>query len=390
MTAARSIRVRGIVQGVGFRPFVFRLARANSLSGWVCNEEGGVDIHLEGAEPCLNAFVRDLARESPPAAQIAAIQVEKCDVTGFAEFSIRESRRNGHPSAGISPDLAVCAECLEELFNPADPRWGYPYINCTNCGPRYSVIESLPYDRSNTTMKTWSLDPLCAAQFHDARNRRFHAQPVACPACGPHYCIELPDDTIQGDAASIERAARLLIGGAIVAVKGIGGYHLACDARNQKAVAALRERKYRKEKPFAIMTRTLDIARTLVHLSHEAEKLLTSRARPIVLCLAKVVLPGVAPDCNELGIMLPYAPLHHLLFAADAPDVLVMTSGNRSSEPIAYKDSAARENLAGIANAFLIGERPIARRVDDSVVRAGSFGRCHTAPISWVRTCGCG
>lgn len=374
MMIARSIRVRGIVQGVGFRPLVFRLAHANSLTGWVRNEEGGVDIHVEGTEPALDAFLRDLAREPPPAAHIGGIQVLACDVAGLREFTIRESRRNGRPSVAISPDLPVCEECLAELRDPADPRCGYPYINCTHCGPRYSVIESLPYDRSNTTMKHWPLDPLCAAQFDDPGNRRFHAQPVACPICGPHYTLELPEDTVQGDAPSIERAVCFLNTGGIVAIKGIGGYHLACDARNAQAVDALRKRKYRKEKPFAVMVRALDVARTLVHLSREGERLLTSTARPIVLAPAKEVLTEVAPDSDELGIMLPYTPLHHLLFAAGAPDALVMTSANRSSEPIAYKDSAVRENLSGIADAFLIGERPITRRVDDSVVRAGSFG----------------
>ncbi len=374
MTAARSIRVRGVVQGVGFRPFVFRLACANSLAGWVLNEAGGVDIHVEGPEPAVQTFLSELVAQPPAASQITAIDVQASDAVGLSGFTIRKSRGNGNPSVRISPDLPVCESCLAELFDPADSRYRYPYINCTNCGPRYSVIEALPYDRPNTTMKHWALDPLCAAQHSDPADRRFHAQPIACPACGPHYFLESVNETVSGDSASIEAAARLLNAGEIIAIKGIGGYHLACDAHNSSAVHALRERKFRKEKPFAVMVRDLKVARALIQLSRDAEALLTSLARPIVLAPAKVQLPEVAPDNGELGVMLPYAPLHHLLFAAGAPDVLVMTSANRSSEPIAYLDTSARESLAGIADAFLIGERPIARRMDDSVARAGVFG----------------
>jgi hydrogenase maturation protein HypF len=369
MTAARSIRVRGVVQGVGFRPFVFRLARANSLAGWVLNEDAGVNIHLEGAESALDAFLHELAAQPPSAAHITAIDVLPSEAAGVRGFTIRESKRHGHPSVRISPDLPVCEECLAELFDAGDPRYLYPYINCTNCGPRYTVIESVPYDRSNTTMKSWPLDSLCAAQYHDPTDRRFHAQPVACPVCGPHYYLDS-----AADALAITEAARLLQEGRILAIKGIGGYHLACDARNEAAVRALRERKYRKEKPFAVMVRTIQMARSVADLSPDAEALLTSTARPIVLAPAKIEFAEVAPENRELGVMLPYAPLHYLLFAAGAPEILVMTSANRSSEPIAYEDNDARDRLSGIADAFLIGERPIARRVDDSVARAGAFG----------------
>ncbi|MGH9613727.1 MAG: carbamoyltransferase HypF, partial [Bryobacteraceae bacterium] len=362
MTAARSIRVRGVVQGVGFRPFVYRLATASHLAGWVLNEAEGVDIHLEGSEPELETFVHDLRAQAPAAACITEIHVHASEPSGFQEFTIRESRCEAHPTAGISPDLPVCGDCLRELFDPTDPRYLYPYINCTNCGPRYTVIECLPYDRRNTTMKAWRLDHLCAEQYHDPADRRFHAQPVACSNCGPRY------------APSIEEIAGRLQRGQIVAIKGIGGYHLACDARNAEAVRELRERKYRKEKPFAIMARNIALAREIVDLSPDAEVLLASTARPIVLAPARMALPGVAPDNHELGVMLPYAPLHYLLFAAGAPQLLVMTSANRSSEPIAYEDRDARERLAGIADAFLTGERPIARRVDDSVARVGPFG----------------
>lgn len=367
--AARSIRVRGVVQGVGFRPFVFRLARANTLTGWVLNGEDGVEIHLEGAETALDAFVKDLETQPPSAARITGIEVQEAEPAGLTDFSIRESRRDGSPVVGISPDLPVCDACLAELFDPTNPRYHYPYINCTDCGPRYSVVLSLPYDRGNTTMKDWPLDEYCARQYGDPSDRRFHAQPVACPACGPQYSLE----TARGDAA-IAKAAELLRAGQIVAVKGIGGYHLACDARNASAALALRERKFRKEKPFALMARDLETARALVDLSVEAEALLLSAARPIVLAPAKCAFPAIAPECDELGVMLPYAPLHYLLFAAGAPEVLVMTSANRSSEPIAYEDFEVRRLAKGIADAFLTGQRPIARRVDDSVARAGAFG----------------
>jgi hydrogenase maturation protein HypF len=373
MASACCIRIRGVVQGVGFRPFVYRLARANTLNGWVLNAGEGVEIHLEGAEGGLEAFVRDLKAVPPPAAAIAEIEVLPAELVGLEEFTIRESERKPHPTVRISPDLPVCDACLEELFNPADPRYLYPYINCTNCGPRYTVIQALPYDREKTTMKPWLLDEYCATEYSDPCNRRFHAQPVACPACGPGYHL-YPQDATTGKNASIRKAAEILRAGGILAVKGLGGYHLACDARSSASVVALRERKYRKEKPFALMVADLLTARTLVELSAQAEGLLTSVARPIVLGRAKIELDGVAPDNDELGVMLPYTPIHHLLFAEGAPRVLVMTSANRSSEPIAYEDDHALESLAGIADSFLVGERPIARRVDDSVARVGCFG----------------
>jgi hydrogenase maturation protein HypF len=374
MATACSIRVRGVVQGVGFRPFVYRLAQAHMLGGWVLNGERGVEIHLEGTKQELAAFVEEMKSQPPAAAQIAEIEIESASCEGLTEFTIRESERLGRPTVRVSPDLPVCDECLGELFDPSDRRFGYPYINCTNCGPRYSVIRSLPYDRCNTTMCDWSMDGYCSAEYSDPADRRFHAQPVACPQCGPGYFLLEGKAAISNGALAVARAAQILREGRIVAIKGIGGYHLACDARNGDAVTALRERKFRKEKPFALMTRDLNVARELIHLSPESEALLLSTARPIVLAPARVELAGVAPDNHDLGVMLPYTPLQHLLFAAGAPDELVMTSANRSSEPIAYEDQDALERLAGIADAFLIGERPIARRVDDSVVRAGVSG----------------
>jgi hydrogenase maturation protein HypF len=380
MASACSIRIRGVVQGVGFRPFVYRLACANTLNGWVLNAEEGVEIHLEGAETGLEAFVRDLKAQPPPAASIAEIDVRPAETVGLREFTIRTSQRRERPSARISPDLPVCDNCLTELFDPADPRYRYPYINCTNCGPRYSVVLTLPYDRPNTTMKGWLLDDFCAAEYSNPGNRRFHAQPVACPSCGPSYYlhshsrIHSSDEDAGGTEDCIREAAAILHAGGILAVKGLGGYHLACDARNPAAVALLRERKYRKEKPFALMVRDVEMARTLIELSPDAEALLTSVARPIVLAPGRIALSGVAAGNSELGVMLPYTPLHHLLFAAGAPEILVMTSANRSNEPIAYEDEDALQRLTGIADSFLIGQRPIARRVDDSVARVGAFG----------------
>ena len=369
MTAARSIRVRGVVQGVGFRPFVYRLARANALAGWVSNEESGVAIHLEGDEPRLQAFLRELAGQPPPAALITAIDVFDATPAGLTGFAIRPTQNRASPTVRISPDLPVCDNCLREMRDAGDPRYRYPYINCTNCGPRYSVIERLPYDRCNTTMSAWSMDALCATGYADPGDRRFHAQPVACPNCGPQYKL----GSLAGWPA-IQAAAARLRAGELVAIKGIGGYHIACDGRNSRAVERLRERKFRKEKPFALMARTLDIARETAAFNPESEELLLSVPRPIVLAAKRSELPGVAPENHEYGLMLPYAPLHHLLFDAGAPELLVMTSGNRSSEPIAYRAEEAVSRLAGIADSFLTGERPIARRVDDSVTRCGPFG----------------
>ena len=374
MASACSIRVRGVVQGVGFRPFVYRLARANTLAGWVRNGEEGVEIHLEGAKPSLDAFLRALKAQAPPAASITEVAVSSTEPDGLEGFTIRVSESHEHPTVRISPDLAICDDCLKELFDPADQRYRYPYINCTNCGPRYSVVKRLPYDRCNTTMKAWPLDAYCEREYCDPGNRRFHAQPVACPSCGPNYALQQDGKTVAYAEAAVANAAQQLKAGKIVAVKGLGGYHLACDARDPSAVTALRNRKFRKEKPFALMVRDLEVAHRLVELSEEAVELLTSVARPILLAPAKLHLEGVAPDNTELGLMLPYTPLHHLLFAAGAPDALVMTSANRSSEPICYEDQQALEGLSEIADAFLVGERPIARRIDDSVARVGAFG----------------
>jgi hydrogenase maturation protein HypF len=368
------IRITGVVQGVGFRPFVYRLAQQNGIAGWVCNGEDGVDVFAEAGNEDLTRFVDAVRGHPPQAAHVASFDVTLVPATGLEAFEIRHSTGGNAPTVRISPDLAVCDDCLRELFDPADRRFGYPYINCTNCGPRYSIVYGLPYDRPRTVMRDWPLCDECRREYEDPADRRFHAQPVACPACGPQVHLKDGDASVAG-ADAIARAAALLARGAIVAIKGIGGYHLACDVTNARAVSAIRERKYRKERPFAVMARDLGVAQTLVELDAESELLLGSIERPIFLARARRDFDGVAPNNRDLGVMLPYTPLHHLLFAAGAPSVLVMTSANRSSEPIAYVDDDALSSLSGIADAFLIGERPIARRMDDSVVRVAPNAR---------------
>ncbi len=362
------LRITGVVQGVGFRPFVYRLALKNGIAGWVLNGEDGVHVVAEAGDAEIARFVDAVRAHPPPAAHVASFDVDPVAVTGFDAFEIRDSTARETPTVRISPDLAVCADCLRELFDPVDRRFGYPYINCTNCGPRYSIVTGLPYDRPRTVMRDWPMCEACTSEYEDPSDRRFHAQPVACPSCGPTVRLQTEQDRATGSDA-IARAAALLASGAIVAIKGIGGYHLACDATNATAVAALRARKYRKERPFAVMARDLTLARTLVELDAGAEKLLAAIECPIVLARARTSFEGVAPQNRDLGVMLPYTPLQHLLFAAGTPGVLVMTSANRSSEPIAYVDDEALASLSGIADAFLVGERPIARRMDDSVVR---------------------
>lgn len=370
---ARRVLVRGVVQGVGFRPFVYRLARELQLAGWVRNGDAGLEIHLEGRDLDVQAFVEQLPQRAPHAAIVARVEVENTALEGHASFEIRASERDGAPTTRISPDLAACPRCLDEMRDPADRRYGYPYINCTECGPRYSIVLGLPYDRSQTTMSAWPLCEACRREYEDPLDRRFHAQPTACPRCGPAYLLEGAVEMGSG-IDPIATAAQLLRRGAIVAVKGLGGYHLACDAKNPASVVALRERKYRKEKPFALMVPNLNTARTLIELDASTEQLMSSVARPIVLAPSRTTLEGVAPDLGELGVMLPSTPLHELLFDRGAPEVLVMTSANRSSEPIAYRDDEARERLREIADAFLVGERPIARRVDDAVARVTPYG----------------
>lgn len=364
---ARRLHISGVVQGVGFRPFAYRLASTCGVTGWVLNGESGVEAHVEGEPDRVEEFVRRIRSDAPSAARVDVVETAAVAWEGFRSFEIRRSERTGAPTVRISPDLPVCADCIRELFDPANRRYRYPYINCTNCGPRYSIVRGLPYDRPQTTMRDWPMCDACRAEYDDPLDRRFHAQPVACAACGPQYVLEENGAEIRA-YSGIRRTAELLREGAIVAIKGLGGYHLACDARNEAAVSALRERKYRKERPFAVMVDGLGTASQIAVVDEAAVDLLQSVARPIVLLRAKEMLAGIAPDNDEYGIMLPYTPVHYLLFDTDAPPVLVMTSANRSSEPIAYRDADARRTLAGIADVLLVGEREIARRIDDSVI----------------------
>ncbi len=378
------VRVRGVVQGVGFRPFVYRIAHEDRLAGWVTNDTDGVLIDVQGAAAAVERFCRRLRDEPPPAARVDAVEVEAlepavaADAIGTApggaaaapRFVIAESRAGGQITTLVSPDLPVCDDCLREMRDPTDRRYRYPFINCTNCGPRYSIIADLPYDRPNTTMRGFTLCEACATEYHDPADRRFHAQPVACPVCGPELVLlDAEGAELARAEGVVERAAALLADGCILAVKGLGGYHLACDAADARAVAALRTRKFRKEKPFAVMAADVAALDGAVVLSDVDRALLTGRERPVVLAPkgSRPLPDGLAPGLVDLGVMLPYTPLQHLLFDAGAPRLLVMTSANRSSEPIAYRDDEAKERLRGIADAFVVGTRPIERRVDDSV-----------------------
>ncbi len=372
-------RVDGTVQGVGYRPFVHRLAAEQGIAGFVRNDARGVVVEAEGPPEAVAAFLRALADQAPPLAVVEAVTPEPIAPTGRPGFAIVASA-GGAPAAPVTPDAATCDDCLHETFDPADRRHRYPFTNCTNCGPRFTIVRGVPYDRPNTTMSGFAMCADCQAEYDDPGDRRFHAQPNACPACGPAVTLagadRAPLPHPHGAADAVAAAAALLRDGRIVAVKGLGGYHLACAAGDEGAVAALRARKHREEKPFALMVRDAASARALAEVSGEAEALLRSPAAPIVLVPRRPgapVAPSVAPRSPDLGLMLPATPLHHLLLA-DAGGPLVMTSGNVSDEPIAYEDSEAGARLGGIADAFLMHDRPIETRVDDSVVRIADGG----------------
>ena len=288
------VSIRGVVQGVGFRPFVYRIAVQHRVAGWVLNGEAGVEIHAEAASADLEKFLTELKDGPPPAAHISHFELRDIEVEGIADFQIHTSQHEAAPTVRISPDLVVCTDCLREMNDRFNRRHGYPYINCTNCGPRYSIIEGLPYDRAKTTMAAWKLCADCRREFENPGDRRYHAQPIACANCGPSYQLIVGDECLDTSDAAIRRAAELLRAGRILAVKGIGGYHLACDAGNFESVEALRARKYRKEKPFAVMVRSLEEARRWVELTSPHEALLVDAARPIVLVPAKRDLPGVS------------------------------------------------------------------------------------------------
>lgn len=384
MRERRRIKVRGVVQGVGFRPFVYSQALRCDLAGFVLNSSSGVTIEVEGEPAGLLAFEQALRDRPPPLARVDGLTMEPLPPRGEMAFVIAHSRAGSERRTLIAPDVATCDDCLRELFDPADRRYRYPFINCTNCGPRFTIVRDVPYDRAQTTMSGFALCPACRAEYENPLDRRFHAQPNACPVCGPRLRFEpMPGQAgapEEGDDA-LRAAVGRLTAGAILALKGLGGYHLVCDALNAEAVARLRQRKRREARPFALMARDLDTVRQLCLLDAPEAELLLSRQRPIVLLRRRPgaepdVAPAVAPGLETLGLMLPYTPLHHLLlhdFAAavgpDRPAVLVATSGNLSDEPIAYQDEDARARLATIADAVLGHNRPIHMRCDDSLVQ---------------------
>jgi hydrogenase maturation protein HypF len=373
--------IHGAVQGVGFRPFVYRLATGLGLTGWVSNSSQGVTIEAEGERSRIADFLHRLEGKKPPRASIHGLECWQLDPVGYQQFEIRPSQAEGEKTALVLPDIAICSDCLAEIFDPADRRYGYPFTNCTNCGPRFSIIEALPYDRANTTMRRFAMCEECREEYGDPSNRRFHAEPNACPRCGPQ--LELRDgrgNVLACREEALERAVEAVRRGKIVALKGLGGFHLVVDARDDEAVAALRQRKGRAEKPFAVMYPSLETVEAICEVDDLERRLLCSPESPIVLLRRRGKKPGdpgreefslassVAPRNPYLGVMLPYTPLHHL-FMRRVGCPVVATSGNLSEEPICTDEQEALRRLHGIADLFLVHDRPIARHVDDSIVR---------------------
>jgi hydrogenase maturation protein HypF len=383
----KQITIRGVVQGVGFRPFVYNLAERFGVHGWVLNNSSGVEIEAEGPREAVQAFVAALNDEAPPLARIEFLEAQEAPPHGYDHFEIRHSERQEGRYQLISPDIATCPDCLRELLDPADRRYRYPFINCTNCGPRFTIVADIPYDRPSTTMRAFVMCPDCQREYDDPRDRRFHAQPNACPVCGPELelvpssrfqvsglvshadNVKLETWNLELGTDALSQAADLLRSGAILALKGLGGFHLACDATNAEAVQTLRARKRRPHKPFALMMATLDEVVENCHVSPEEEALLTSPQCPIVLLpwrSTSNVVADIAPHNRYLGVMLPYTPLHHVLLR-DVGRPLVMTSGNLTEEPIAAENEEALRRLAHLADAFVLHNRDIYARYDDSV-----------------------
>lgn len=369
---ARGIRIRGIVQGVGFRPFVHRLATRYGLKGTVLNDTEGVLVHVEGGDETIDNFVEAIEHEAPRPAQIDAIEIEDSEIIGAPDFKIIPSRHREGEVTSISPDLATCENCLGELMDRSDRRFFYPFINCTHCGPRYSIIRELPYDRPKTSMAPFDMCDDCAAEYSDISDRRYHAQPNACEKCGPHYELLDSKGEYVDHPDPVFEACRLLRDGEIIAVKGIGGFHLMADARNRATVARLRESKKRPAKPFALMVKDIDTAKKLCEVSTTEASQLETPAAPIVLLMLsrdpEIELPEtIAPELDRLGVFLPYAPIHHIIMAVSGIDVLIATSGNRRDEPIVCRNDEAIQDLQGIADAYLVHNREIIGRTDDSV-----------------------
>ena len=366
----KAIEITGIVQGIGYRPFVYNLALTHSIRGWVLNNEKGVLIDAEGEGEALDLFIEGLTRLAPPLARIETLKARSFEPQGYPCFEIRQSKGTSEGFTLISPDVATCDSCLTELLSPSDFRYRYPFINCTLCGPRFTIIKDIPYDRDKTTMAAFTMCPVCRQEYQNPVDRRFHAQPNACPACGPSLqLVNRTGETLSGNA--VDRALELLLQGSIVALKGIGGFHLACNAENPTAVSALRSRKFREDKPFAVMCRDMEEVKAHCDVHAEEERLLCSPERPVVILNRKKdspIAPGVAPFQKTLGVMLPYSPVHHLLLHGPLKS-LVMTSGNVSDEPIAYTNEEASHRLSEIADFFLFHDRDIHMRCDDSVVR---------------------
>jgi hydrogenase maturation protein HypF len=365
------LEVRGVVQGVGFRPFVYRLASEERIAGSIGNDTGGVTIEIEGPAERLAEFHRRLRAEAPPLSRIDSVTSRSIPPRGEKEFRIIASESRGQVSTGIPADAATCADCLRELLSPADRRYRYPFLNCTNCGPRFTITRRIPYDRPQTSMVKFTMCAHCQAEYDDPTNRRFHAQPNACSVCGPHVWLIAPNGSEISSEDPVAATIDRLMAGEIMAIKGIGGFHLSVDASNETAVMRLRERKHRYGKPLAVMVRDLEAARTICVLSEAEEKMLFTPARPIVLARRREgcgIAPSVAPGIPWLGVFLPYAPLQHLLFADSRVYALVMTSANLSEEPIAIDNDEALARLAKIADAFLMHDREILQRCDDSVV----------------------